>query len=210
MKKTCFIRTLLICTSAFLISSCNTTIKILYGYRSPKNISEKTHQRLLRKLDAASDNAFMIDSTYLYLLNIQDTVHFRLQKKNHYQPIQALYFGKGRFPESWFINCYAGGFPNLHWDANNNFEVFPPLTAAPLDSILSFDSLCTVLEPQMVSAKLKTGATEPYTIVLFWNRVMFRQCKRLNRLVLSNLRKHPGSGRVIYVNNDKLYSQFAD
>lgn len=189
------------------MSSCNALMQGMLGYHQPKRLSEKQHARLLKRLPAEQDQSYSLDTGYYYLLNIFDTTEKRLQKKNHYQPIQALYFGHGQYPEAWFINCYAPGFPNLDWAGNGQFSTFPPQSAAPLDSLLSFDALMREANPFNTTDKQpKVAPEEAYTVVLFWNRMMFRQCRRLNRVVKDHLKQSGVPHRILYINNDNLYA----
>jgi hypothetical protein len=189
-----------------LLTSCSTLLEKLVGYHEPVRLSEAQHRRLLNRLPGELSQAFVIDSGFLNLLQVFDTTTQRFQKKNHYQPIQALYFGQNPYPEAWFINCYAPGFPNLNWDNDGLFNTFPPQSAAPLDSLLSFDALMGEARPfGHALPRPRVGPEEPYTVVLFWNRMIFRQCRRLNKLVRKNLRESGKPYRIVYVNNDNLY-----
>jgi len=180
--------------------------KELVGFRSCKVLSEKKHKRFLRKLGASYNHAFLIDTNYLNYLHLEDTVYMRLQKKNHAQPIQALYFGHQPYPEAWFINCYAPGFPNLNWNVDNAFSTFPPKSPAPVDSLLSFDQLFGVAKPLAGNALPKYNAEQPYTVAIIWNRFMFKQSKRLNRQVIQNLKNSGVPYRLLYINNDNIFA----
>ncbi len=188
-------------------SSCFTIIKLKMGIRDPKVMDEKLHTRYLRKLKAPADLAYLIDTNYVHFLEIKDTLHFRKEKKNHYQSIQAIYYGHNQFQEAWFINCYAYGYPKLNWNINNNFATFPPKTAAPLDSILSFDRLINHAQTFKNHDKQQVGKNEPYTVVFIWNRFMFRETKRLHKLLKENLEKCNKPYRIIYINNDNIFAQ---
>ena len=112
-------------------SSCGFLMKTTAGIKNPKIMDEKLHTRYLKKMKAPRDQAYLIDTNYINFLKVNDTLHFREQKKNHYQLIQAIYYGHNQFQEAWFINCYAPGFPHLNWNIENKFATFPPKTAAP-------------------------------------------------------------------------------
>ena len=189
------------------LSSCNAVLQGMLGYHQPKRLSEKQHTRLLKRLSAEQDQSYVLDTGYYYLLNIFDTTEKRLQKKNHYQPIQALYFGHGQYPEAWFINCYAPGFPNLDWAGDGHFSTFPPRTAAPIDSLLSFDALMREATAfTATSQQPQVAPDQAYTVVVFWNRMMFRQCRRLNNVVRNHLGQSGVPHRILYINNDNLYA----
>ncbi|MBK9637074.1 MAG: hypothetical protein IPO63_04385 [Bacteroidetes bacterium] len=188
-------------------SSCLTLIKLKMGIRDPKVMDEKLHARYLRKLKAPTNQAYLIDTNYINFLEIKDTLLFRKEKKNHYQVIQALYYGHNQFQEKWFINCYAPGYPKLNWNIDNNFATFPPKTAAPLDTLLSFDRLINHAQSFKDHEKQKVGENEPYTVVFIWNRFMIRETKRLHKLVKENLKKCNEPYRIIYINNDNIFAQ---
>lgn len=188
-------------------SSCSFMMKKMMGIKNPRIMDEKLHTRYLKKMHAPVDQAYLLDTNYLYFLEIKDTLNFREQKKNHYQPIQAIYYGHGQFQEAWFINCYAPGFPKLNWNFENKFATFPPKTAAPLDSLVSFNRLIAHAASFKNNKKHKVGENEPYTVVFIWNRIFKKESKRLHRIVLENLKMCPEPYRIIYINNDNIYAQ---
>ncbi len=192
--------------TCFLFSSCSFIAKELVGFRSCQVLSEKKHKRLLRKMGATYDHAFLIDTNYINYLNLEDTVYKRFQKKNHAQPIQALYFGHQPYPEAWFINCYAPGIPNLNWNIDNAFGTFPPKSPVPLDSLLSFQQLFGLTIPLAGNPIPENSLATPYTVVIIWNRFIFRQSKRLNKYVQQNLKNSGVPYRIFYINNDNIFA----
>jgi hypothetical protein len=195
---------------SLLTTSCSFIASEVMGVRHIKPVKPATHKRLLKKLGGDPMQSFIVDTNYVVRLNLNDTTK-RFQIKNHYQAIQALYFGKNQYPESWFINCYAPGFPNLQWNKNNNFAVFPPTTAAPLDSLVNFNEILETAVPFVPNNPKPTITSEsPYTIVFFWNRFMFKQCKRLYKEVRKNATMTNEKVRIIYINNDEIMVQSQD
>ncbi len=193
--------------ASIYFSSCTFVMKKMMGMKNPKIMDEKLHARYLKKLKAPAEQAYVVDTNYLYLIEFTDTLHFRSEKKNHYQAIQALYFGHEQFQESWFINCYAPGFPHLNWNVENKFATFPPKTAAPLDTLLSFDRLINHAQSFKNHEKHKVGENEPYTVVFIWNRFMKKESKRLHKILLENLKMCSEPYRIIYINNDNIFAQ---
>lgn len=192
---------------SLLTSSCAFIATEMMGIRHIKPVTPAMHKRLLKKLGGDPLQSFVVDTLYILRLSSNDTTK-RFQIKNHYQPIQMLYFGKNQYPESWFINCYAPGFPNLQWNKNNNFAVFPPITAAPIDSLISFDEILKTSAPFIQkNPKPTINSESPYTIVFFWNRFMFKQCKRLYKEVRKNTALTNEKVRIIYINNDQIIVQ---
>lgn len=188
-------------------SSCSFIMKKMMGVKNPKTMDEKLHARYLKKLKAPADQAYLLDTNYVHFLEIKDTVNFREQKKNHFQPIQVLYYGHRQYQEAWFINCYAPGFPKLNWNSENRFATFPPKTAAPLDSLISFDQLIGHAQSFKNHPKHKVGEKEPYTVVFIWNRFLKKESKRLHKILLENLKMCPEPYRIIYINNDNIFAQ---
>ncbi len=84
-----------------LFSSCHPVLMI-YGTRNLKEISTKKITKLSRRLDMLPADGFLLDSNYYsYLFSFdksrQDSTltenkELKQQIKNHYQPLQALYF----------------------------------------------------------------------------------------------------------------------
>jgi hypothetical protein len=188
-------------------NSCSFVAKKMTGIKKPKMMNERLHARYLKKFKAPADQAYLIDTNYIGFFELLDTSRFREQKKNHFQAMQALYYGHNQFQEAWFINCYASGFPNLNWNLENNFGTFPPKTAAPLDSLVSFDRLIAHAQPFRNHPRHKVGEREPYTVVFIWSRTFKKQSKRLHKVLIENLKMCNKPYRIIYINNDNIYAQ---
>ena len=132
--------------------------------------------------------------------------------KDHLQPLQAIYYSvknSFQFPDSWQINCYAGGFPDLKWNREGRMEQFPPALQAPLDSLLSLKKRMEFLRP-VTGAMPFNSISFDYIVLVYWNRFMGRQSKNLIKAVQQNVTL-AGDKRVkiIYVNNDNLFSQLS-
>ena len=190
------------------LSSCSLIVEKMIGMRKVREIRPDEYRRLLRRLEANPLDAYLIDSSYVNALWDEIAKWDTGTVNRHCQPIQALYYGHGQYPEAWFINCYAPGFPNLDWNRGGLFDTFPPRTAVRSDSLLSFDKLrgLMLMPENQVSSLPLTGAGQPYTVVFYWNRFLFRQCRRLHRHLKENLSIHEGPVRIIYLNNDRIFS----
>ena len=128
------------------------------------------------------------------------------------QPLQAIYYSAKnsfQFPDSWQINCYAGGFPNLKWNRDGRMEQFPPAQQAPLDSLLSLKKRMEFLRP--VTGVVPFNSINFDHIVLgYLNRFMGPQSKNLIKTVQQNARLAAEKRiKIIYVNNDNLFSQLS-
>ncbi len=189
---------------SIFFSSCSFVIEKMMGIRSAHPLTEKEHRRFLKKLGAASDLTYYADSSYLSALNkLYPDSSQHHQMKNHYQPIQVLYFGHSSLPSFSMINCYAGGFPKLNWNEDGRFDTFPPINGSPVDTIFTLERLLKNIKPYNGSNGLMSGQDEPYTVVLYWCRWNFRESKRLHRLVKENLAKTNEPWRILYVNTDR-------
>ena len=192
--------------SVLSLSSCSTLSSGIYGIKKLKPVDENVILKYSEKYKIPIADSYELDTTYNAFLKTLDTTRFKEEQKNHYQPLQVLYYDKTGQLQSFQINCYTGGFPNLNWDRNEKLATFPPQQQAPLDSILPLDTLAKYLEPFPQTDSLKTDSYD-YTIIVFWSRFMGRQSKRLIRFVQENAKLGTDlSAKIIYVNNDNLFA----
>jgi hypothetical protein len=200
---------------AFLIflslfcSGCSFVVGSMYGLKSPKKLNQTQIASQAKKYNIPTGNSFELDNAYMsgYLKSF-DTLQYGAQVKNHYQPLQALYFDKTGKLQVFYINCYAGGFPNLDWNRDNSFSAFPPKPQAPVDSLVNLETLFRYLKP-LPTANLTPKNSADYTIVVFWNRMMGRQSGRLIKYVQENADKAKDQQiQVLYVNTDNLMATF--
>ena len=120
------------------------------------------------------------------------------------QPLQAMYFDEEGKLVSFHNNCYAGGFPVLKWNKEDQFDKFIPTTTIPItDTVLNLDLLLPYLEP--IS---QTGSSEKtkWTIVIFWCDFMMKQSKELIKIARKNLLlDNSHSTRILFVNTDNCF-----
>jgi len=192
-------------TSALVLSSCSTISSGIYGVKKLKPVDEKTILHYSEKYNIPASVSYELDTSYITFLATLDTTQYKEERKNHYQPLQALYYNKQGQLQSFQINCYAGGFPNLNWDRNEIFSTFPPQQQAPVDSILPLGTLLHYLQP-LSQSKEFTAEDLDYVVIVFWNRFMGRQSKRLIRFVQDNSNLALDQNvKIIYVNNDNIF-----
>ena len=146
------------------------------------------------------EDSFELDTSYSTFIRSLDTARFALEIKNHYQPLQALYYSKGQL-SSFFINCYAGGFPNFRW----NISGFIPATQAPVDSILPLRVLSNYLKP--LTEKSRRESDHSIYVVIYWNHFMGRQSRKLIDAARTNVKTSGKNVRMIYVNNDNFLAK---
>ena len=184
---------LIVCCSTFY--SC----KLIYGLKKNVPLSQEEIKETANRFKII--NTYSIDSSYLLFL-ISITNH--QLAKNHFQPLQALYYNKAGKSIASFLNCYAGGFPNLKWNKNSNLNTFPPYPIGTEDSI-SLNTLLTGCKIQYRGNNLNND----YTIVIFWNKFMNRQTTVFQNSIRKNISLARNlSLNIIYINNDNLFHSF--
>ena len=98
LKKTFLIMNLrliiLTLTLVFGLTSCSSFIQLLYGIKYPMTVNEKTIVRYSKKYNIPPTDCFEMDTSYMSFLFSIDSTKYKTQIKNHYQPLQALYYNK--------------------------------------------------------------------------------------------------------------------
>ena len=129
------------------LTSCSAIFTGLYGMKKLEKIDAPTMVKCTDKFNIPAAQSYRMDTAYFDFLFKLDALQYKEQIKNHYQPLQALYYSKEGHLQSFQVNCYAGGFPNLKWDRNEIMTTFPPGQQAPLDSILPLEKQLGFLHP---------------------------------------------------------------
>ncbi|HYV90478.1 MAG TPA: hypothetical protein VE978_01790 [Chitinophagales bacterium] len=177
--------------------------------KKPKSLSSTDIARYAGKYHIPADQSYLLDSSYFNYVFSLDTTQFKEQQKNHYQPLQALYYDKDGNLVSFHINCYAGGFPNLKWNRNGILDTFLPHSQTPPDSMLP-------LSKQLVYIKTLDGreaeksipGDNDYVVVVYWNHFLTRQSKRFIRYIKYNCTLVQGKKvKLLFVNDDNLFSE---
>lgn len=190
----------------FGLTSCESIFLGMYGLKNIKTIEEKTIERFAEKYNIPEADNYELDTSYISYLLSFDTSQYNAEIKNHYQPLQALYYDSSGNLISFQINCYAGGFPNLEWDRDEIMTTFPPKEQAPLDSILPLETHLNFLNQLSKSDKISVDQYD-YLVVVYWSRFMGRQSKRLIRYVQKNRELISDKEvKIIYVNTDNLFT----
>ena len=188
------------------LSSCNPIMLGLYGMKKPKTLSESSIQHYCEKYNISSNENFELDTAYISFVSSLDTNKYRVQKKNHSQPLQALYYDKTGKLISFQNNCYAGGFPNLKWNRNGIMATFPPGQQAPIDSIFSLDLQLKYLKI-LDQTKDYSFNNSDYIVIVYWSRFMGRQSKRFIHFVQENSKLGKGENvKILYVNTDNVFA----
>ena len=170
-----------------------------------KSIDEKTIYNYAKIYNIPSDDVYELDTAYFSYLFSLDTAKYKSQIKNHYQALQALYYDKSGHLTSFQVTCYTGGFPNLNWNRNATMTTFPPKQQAPLDSIVQLKTQMIYLKPLSQTKKLPSDSSD-FTVIVYWNRFMGRQSKRLIRYVQDNCKLEPKRKiKILYANTDNIF-----
>lgn len=206
MKSQPSIFTLFAFTCILLLPSCSTLLTGLYGMKKIETVDEKTILQYSEKYNIPIADSYELDSSFISFLTSLDTTRYKEQVKNHSQPLQALYYKRTGQLQSFQVNCYAGSFPNLHWDRDGIMTTFPPGQQAPLDSIVSLEKQLKYLKPLSQTEDLSIESWD-YIVIVYWSKFMGRQSERLIRFVQDNS-KLAGDKKVkiIYVNNDNIFA----
>jgi hypothetical protein len=186
------------------LASCSLILSSAYGIKGVKTIDEKTIILYGNKYDIPISNIYELDTSYYSFLRSEKTKNNSIRIKDHYQPLQALYFDSTGYAQSYQVNCWAGGFPNLNWDRDSILTTFPPKMQAPLDSLLTLDLQLSFLQPLSVTGSFSVQDYD-WVVVVYWNRYMGRQSKRFVRVIQDNSELESKSKvKIIYVNNDNI------
>ena len=184
----------------------NTGCTALYGLKNPVSRSPEEITRTAKRYGIPAKDSYHMDTSYRAMLRQWDTSQHRVAIKNHLQPLQALYYTADGTLETFHVNCYAGGFPNLRWNRAHAFDVFPPRQQAPLDSIVPLATQLRYLQP-MIGTTTTRPLPHERVIIVYWTQFMGRQSKRFIRLIQRNaaLAPDPQKVKILYVNVDNLF-----
>ncbi|MBS3912866.1 MAG: hypothetical protein KG003_00050 [Bacteroidetes bacterium] len=205
MKRNLSIFTFLALTFLLELTSCTSIFTGLYGMKKTKTVDEKTIARYAKKYNIPSADSYELDTAYSsYLFSLDTTKHIS-QIKNHYQPLQALYYDNSGQLKSFQVNCYTGGFPNLKWDRNEIMTTFPPKQQAPIDSVVTLETQLKYFKPLSETSKLAIDSYD-YIVIVYWNRFMGRQSKRLIHFVQANSKlEKEKKVKILYANTDNIF-----
>lgn len=189
-----------------LCSSCSSILQYCYGIHNPQQMDSNTILRFAQKYKVPQSECYELDTSYNQFVKSLGLPIDEGPAKDHTQPLQALYYNSTNELVSFYNNCYAGGFPNLKWDRNGNMFTFPPQQQVPLDTLLPLQTQLRFIKPISQTKQLDLSQHD-YVVLVFWNRFMGRQSKRLIRSVQHNCdRYRGGSVKIVYVNNDNLFA----
>jgi len=162
------------------------------------------------KYDIPENDSYDLDSSFVDYLFSLDSIKYKKEQKNHFQPLQALYYDKTGQLKSFHINCNAGGFPNLKWNRFGTFDEFIPKQRTPLDSILPLQKHLDYLVPLNNKSTIELNDYD-FVVLVHWSRFMGRQSKRLIKIVRENAAQNKTyKTKIIYINNDNIFANTAE
>lgn len=126
--------------------SCTTILTTMYGVKKQELHTTKEIQKIATSYGVNYNELYFLQKSYIdyfdslgsiYGFNIRscDTVQL---VKNHFQPLQILFFDKRSQLVAFHNNCFCGGFPNLKWNRNYVLDTIPAKQVVPLDTLLTF------------------------------------------------------------------------
>jgi hypothetical protein len=190
--------------SLFLLSSCSSILTAAMGVKEPKPLTQDELLKEAKRQDIPQQNIAQLDTLYLAYFKEKKNPENEGSINNHLQPLQACYYDKKGQLVSFHINCYAGGFPNLKWNRDGNFDTFLPKQQAPIDSILPLQAHLNHLQTQGGKTVILNPDMD-YYVLIHWNRFMGRQSKRLIREVKQNiLLTNKLNIQVFFINSDNF------
>ena len=177
-----------------LVTTCINSCKNIYGLKS--NISVNSDNiEATSKSYGIKNSFYLVKDPYFSFLKQKTTDSTLI--KNHSQPLQAIYFDSSGNIESFHVNCYAAGFPNLNWNKDNILETFPPKSQTQ-------NYMNIKLKEYSDFIKFSHSKDEKI-VILFWNNFMGKQTKHFLEQFQKNISKSIKLVKVIYINNDNLY-----
>jgi hypothetical protein len=188
------------------LTNCTAVLSGLYGLNKIKNVDENSIIQYSESYNIPNGDNYILDTSFLSFLFSHDTIKYKSQIKNHYQPLQALYYAKSEHLISFQVNCYAGGFPNLKWNRHKTMTTFPPKQQAPVDSIVSLETQLKYLKPLSNTENISIDSYD-YIVIVYWSIFMGRQSKRFIRYIQDNCKLEPEMRvKIIYANIDNLFA----
>jgi hypothetical protein len=80
----------------FSLQSCSPIFNGIYGFKKLKTLTEDEIIKTAVKFNIPLENCLVLDTNYKSLLKSFDTLTQAEAVKNHYQPLQMLYFNKDK------------------------------------------------------------------------------------------------------------------
>ena len=186
-----------------VIESCTPMARILIGYKTPQQVSNKQILDLAKKLKIEDFPIYYLDTTYFD--NIRLIFDDKNSRKIFNQPIM-LYFFKNDSLKSFTNNCAYPGVPKLKWNYFGHFDKYPPGTnynEKTFNKLLLIDIVKNI---HPVKNDKKMNNNDEYIFIMF-NNTFYRQTKELIKIIEKNYSNY--KDHIIFINNDSyIYNKF--
>jgi hypothetical protein len=183
---------------------CTKVFTSMYGMKNTRYLNEDEILNYAKKYNIPVENCYQADQSLMKYIFSLDTANYAVQIQNHFQSLKALYYNSDGILQSFHVNCYTGGFPNLNWNKHGAFDVFLLKQQAVLDSILPLSKHLSYIKPLSQTKKFNVNDYD-YVVLVFWSRHMGRQSKRFIGVVNKNV--NLGNNykvKVLFINNDNI------
>lgn len=204
----------ILCVASILILTTSGCAKIVlksYGIKKVKQIENSAITKFSKSFELPPFELANNFNTYIKKIELLDSLETVEKSNKNYdysviahdlnQPLQMFIFDDNDSLISYYVNCYAYGFPNLNWNRNKILNSFPPQTLAPVSHLVKRRELLSYVSPNPNS----NSKTNDYTLIIFWNKFMLRQSKRLIKEAYQLKKKSTKSIKIILVNNDNYF-----
>ncbi|MCL2596144.1 MAG: hypothetical protein FWD66_00465 [Paludibacter sp.] len=202
-----------ICVGMYYNRDKSEFIKRIFAaaYGMSSDVEKLENQEIIKyaeKFNVPYNDLYQLDTAYSsFLTSLRKDTIFDDIIKNHYQPLQAMYFDKDGKLISYYINCYTDpGLFNLKWDINNSFAVFPPAHQDGLepDTLFNYFKFNHLFKPLSKKESIDEKQYDNY-VVVFWTAFLGRQSKRLIDIVQKNRKLSTGNVKYFFVNIDNYF-----
>ena len=175
------------------LSSCNTLMPMLFGFREINGYDAVQCEKFYKKLP--KDFAFTpLVCDEKQFRQVSELGADSMQMKDLYQPLKIMYF-HGDSLVSFHINCYCPptlGF-NLNWNYDHQFNVFPPRSSVDLDGY-------TLKRADLQAVFPEIKGEEEYTVLVFWTNMLYKISRSEIRTVYRNLKRFgPSTGSRVEI-----------
>ena len=188
--------------SSVILMGCGPVLFKMMGLKKGKELSQDQITTQASKYGINKKDSYEMDTTYMTFVFDIDTI-YKTERKNHVQPLQALYYDSAGNLISYHVNCSVGGFPNLKWNKFGAFNQFPAQSQTTLDTLIDLQTHLNFVK----NADTVDISKYEYVVLVHWNRFMGRQSKRLIQEVQNNFKLYSSEKvKVIYVNTDNIWA----
>lgn len=139
------LQTIALLFSALVFTGCGPVLFKVMGLKKGKELTPEEIISQAKKYSIQATDCYEMDTTYMTYVFAIDTA-YKIERKNHFQPLQALYYDSTGKLVSYHVNCSVGGFPNLKWNKFGAFDEFPARSQAKLDTLVDLKTHLTFVK----------------------------------------------------------------